>query len=175
MKNALTLMALAVWPLIVFTGVKLASAVYKRRKPHTSTMELLRLDATIQFLKKDIIQVPVAAACGILSGFLTIHSAEIIRRMVLIMGLRWVQLIVAIVVLTLGGLAYYFKRVSQLRYGLVEIGFGVVGSYIALKQIDEQHFFPTLATLCASIYVVARGFGNAFEGQETRDRQTNRR
>lgn len=93
------------------------------------------------------------------------HGNDVLKWMVRELGFPKVQYFVAVGVLVLGVIAYYFKRCRQREYGAVEIIFGIVASIIAIRHVEVEKFFLTMAALGASVYIVARGCSNLLEGE----------
>jgi hypothetical protein len=73
-------------------------------------------------------------------------------------------MVIGIVVLALGTLAYFFKSKDKFRYGIVEIIFAFAGTIAALQAIAVSNFFTTLVALASCAYVVSRGCDNIKRG-----------
>ena len=71
------------------------------------------------------------------------------------------QFLVAIVVVSMGVFAHWFKRMNQAWYGGVECAFGVIyGISTAFGIRPGEPMFGHWATLVGCIYIIARGLNN---------------
>jgi hypothetical protein len=96
------------------------------------------------------------------------HGDEIITSLASALGKRTAQALVALSVTILGGAAYFLKRRRQQEYGVIEIAFGGIGTFVALAHIDPKNFFTTLVALGGCVYFVVSGFSNVWEGEDAR-------
>lgn len=77
-----------------------------------------------------------------------------------------VQLVVAVVVLTSGVIAYWTKRNFQMSYGLAELFFGVATAYSNANGLaTKEAALAKWTALVGAIYVVSRGMNNVMEGR----------
>jgi hypothetical protein len=85
------------------------------------------------------------------------------------LGLRPAQLVIASAVVAAGMCAYWFKRLNQRWYGIVEVLFGSISAISIASGLDPgQALFSRWAALAGCAYVVARGLNNYFESEKER-------
>src|ERR1700680_4558093 len=98
------------------------------------------------------IAIPIVAVGGTTSAFTyLVHKY----------GVKEAQFVVMGVVVAAGFAAFFFKRRSQLTYGLVELCFGCLSSIrISLSLGTDLHYSSKWAELVGCAYIVARGLSN---------------
>ena len=76
-----------------------------------------------------------------------------------ILGLVQFPLILALLTIFLGVVAHAFRKTNKLRYGQVEVLFGMV-SAVSIAFATGQTVFARTVSLAAAAYVVASGLNN---------------
>src|SRR5271167_4126088 len=87
-----------------------------------------------------------------LAVWLDNHGSVVLQWLVCDLGVRLIQYVVAAIVLLIGFGAYRYKVKYQRLYGATEIMFALIAAIIAVRHVDVDKFFPTLATLGGCIY-----------------------
>jgi uncharacterized membrane protein len=91
---------------------------------------------------------------------------EFFRWAIRTVGLRFTQVLVALVISALGLGAHYFKTKNQKWYGIVEVIFGTVTAFLVAGTLAPGKLdLSKWATLAGTSYVIARGWGNYGEGK----------
>ena len=76
-------------------------------------------------------------------------------------GIHKTQAIIALVAISLGWLAHYFKTRWQYRYGVAEVCFAAVSAWNLAHGLSTQEaLLSRWVALIASAYIAARGLGN---------------
>ncbi len=76
------------------------------------------------------------------------------------------QSLIAACVITLGFLAYEFKKKDQLSYGRLEICFGISSAItLSFSILPSEMRLSQWATLVGCVYVIARGVNNVNDGK----------
>ncbi|WP_263385536.1 hypothetical protein [Granulicella arctica] len=89
------------------------------------------------------------------------------RAAVHVLQQRHSQFFVAGITLTLGMLAFWFKKKSQINYGLFEIIFGVASAFrLSRGLLVQEAMLAQWASLVGAVYVVSRGLNNIADGEK---------
>jgi uncharacterized membrane protein YbjE (DUF340 family) len=94
----------------------------------------------------------------IMAAFLYVFDNEELlkRAAVQLLRQRYSQLLVAAIALGLGALAFWFKKKSQVNYGLFEVLFGVASAFrLARGLLVQDAMLAQWASLVAAVYVVS--------------------
>ena len=82
------------------------------------------------------------------------------------LGKHITQTTIATLVCLAGFGAHWAKKINQLRYGIVEIVFGIFSAYaIAWNLPPNELDFARLASLLGAAYVIVRGISNVSEAR----------
>ena len=75
-------------------------------------------------------------------------------------------MVIGVGVLVIGVLAHYFKRYSQLAYGVVEVVIGGASGFSIAFSLSPDHINLTQwASIVGCTYVVARGLNNVYDAK----------
>jgi len=158
------------WMFVVTVAIVIACIPYqsyllwKRLRPSTPPEQKQEIRGIQANSKAGLLGLLLTAAFFKAALLATEHGEQVLRWLVRILGLRMVQITLAIILLILGAAAFVFKEENQRIYGVTEISFGIAASMVALQHVAVNNFFTTLVTLGGCVYVVARGFSNLSEG-----------
>ena len=90
-----------------------------------------------------------------------------------LLGWGLIQVGVALAVVALGWLAYWYKGQNQFIYGLIEVLVAMATAMISTFGISSnRETFTRVATIVGCVYIVSRGFENMNRAiEETKKRQ----
>lgn len=94
------------------------------------------------------------------------HGAKLFTYLGKFLGIRGAQIVLIVGVCVAGWFAHEYKRRQQIRYGMLEVLFGVVSTVtVGLSMIPGNSTLTQGVALVGSGYVIARGLNNVRDGR----------
>ena len=83
-----------------------------------------------------------------------------------VLGVRGAEILIIVIIFGAAWLAHEYKRKQQIRYGLLEVAFGILAvTNVALGMIPGSSTLSQGVALVASGYIIARGLNNVRDGR----------
>jgi hypothetical protein len=94
------------------------------------------------------------------------HGAKLFFYLGRLLGVRGAQVVLIVCVCVTGWFAHEYKRRQQIRYGMLEVLFGVVSAVsVGFSMIPGNSTLTQWVALVGSGYVIARGLNNVSDGR----------
>jgi hypothetical protein len=130
----------------------------------------MRLKEGVRAVGESALQIVVSSALAVVMTFVFAeaqqHGAKLFSYLGHLLGVRGAQIVLITVICAAGWFAHEYKRRQQIRYGMLEVLFGVVSAVsVGLSMIPGNSTLTQWVALVGSGYVIARGLNNVRDGR----------